>query len=53
MYASNKYYLFKYKSTIFTSVYVALKDCNAFYEQIKISIICYEYFWVSIYIFLF
>lgn len=44
MYASNKHYLFKYKSTVFTSVFVALEVCNAFYEQIKTSITCHGYF---------
>lgn len=44
MYASNKHYLFKYKSTVFTSVFVALEVYNAFYEQIKTSITCHGYF---------
>lgn len=43
MYASNKHYLFKYKSTVFTSVFVALEVCNAFYEQIKTSFTCHGY----------
>lgn len=53
MYASNKHYLFKYKSTVFTSVFLALEVCNAFYEQIKTSIIVKDIFWVNTRIFLF
>lgn len=44
MYASNKHYLFKYKSTVFTSVFVAFEVRNAFYEQIKTSFTCHGYF---------
>lgn len=51
MYASNKHYLFKYKSTVFTSVFVALEVCNAFKEQIKTSITCHGYFLGSIHAF--
>lgn len=51
MYASNKHYLFKYKSTVFTSVFVALEVYNAFYEQIKTSITCHGNFFGSIHAF--